>query len=298
MFKKLLEIYTKEVINNRSSMKTKNTKIRLLAISLILSISMIGFGYSVVGAITQPYRTKDTSIKPGMVVAVVTGGESEKKDNGSTPSPLVEKSSQSKAELTVGIVTSWGGSTLAYSDGKSDELFVANSGRALAYVSDVNGVPQPGDLLVPSPLTGMLMRAGDGAQGVIGALVGQFSAEGAEAHTLKDGQSVRVAVLQVDMDVRPGSKSIPQVNAVQSLAKRLTGRDVSAVQAIVALIVMVLTVIVAGSVCYAAVANYLTAMGRNPMASKQLKHSLWQMLGLVLGVFGGGLVASAAVLWM
>lgn len=347
---------------------TQFTKINIKTIVYLLFgvASIILFGVTqampVVFALNRSYKTTDSTIKPGMVVALLTQDENQntrqatKQNTGQATSQntgqatkqpknsLIQKASQAKAELTLGVVVPAGEGELTYTAGEDGELLVASSGRVAAYVSDLNGVPHTGDLLVPSPLAGILMRASNGAKGVVGVLSQKFpetdtgtntgtgtdartntgtntnnntnnntntttktvtgtdtgtgTDTNTETQTLKDGKKVRLATVMVDLDVRPLAKITTGSNPLQRFIESITNRKVTAAQAIVSLVVMLITIVVVGSIIYASAAYYLVAMGRNPLAHRQLSRGLVQMFGLVIGVLVFGLLGSLAVLWL
>lgn len=259
---------------------------------MLICLSLLGCG--TVMALTRSYATKDNSIKTGMAVATFSQQTTPPLSSYDT---LVEKASQTNANLGVGIVTGKSSGEVAYSAGKADEITVTDSGRVMAYVSDVNGEPKPGDLLAPSPLQGILMRAGDGAKGILGALIGDFPTKTAEQVKLKGGGTAKIAAAQVDLDIHPVDK-LASDNGIQLFVERLTGRNVSTVQAFVAMAIVTLVLVIAGSIVYVAGASYLTALGRNPLAGTQLRRGFVRVLGLALLTVVMGVVGCWAVLWL
>lgn len=247
---------------------------------------------AVTHALTRSYLTEDDSIKTGMVVATVPRLSDE-----TTADALVHKANQSNSDLAVGVVTDVDASDLSFANGQQGELLVANTGQVQAYVSDVNGVPKAGDLLVPSPLDGILMKAGEGNSGIMGALASDFPSDKATEYKLKDGKTAKIAIATINMDVRPVNKP-GFTNDLLKLISNLVGRDVTLVQVFAAAAILVLTLVVVGGMVYGAIANYLMSVGRNPLAKHILRKGFLQVMALIVVVMFVGLGCSWAVLWL
>ena len=278
-----------------SAKKTRRTRLVFRSLPLVIGLVLAVFiSGEKAYALTRSYQTKDTSIKIGMVVATVASGST---GGSSSQNVIVQKADQADANLAVGIVTNESTSELTYTAGQSGEIIVTNSGQVTAYVSDVNGTPKPGDLLAPSPLAGILMKATEGTNGIVAAMIGNFPSSTADQYTLKSGKKTEIVAAPVDMDIHPVNQPSP-TNGLQAFISHLIGHDTTSVQAFVSLAIVALTIIVAGSIIYGASANYLTSVGRNPLAAQRLRRVLMEVLGLALGVVLAGVVGCWAVLWV
>jgi hypothetical protein len=264
--------------------------IRYFAIAIVMAIAVAVAFSSTVNALAKSYNTDDSSIKVGMVVATIGESEGANDDNA-----LVQKANQTNGDLAVGIVTDINASDISYADNNKGELLVASTGEVSAYVSDINGVPKAGDLLVPSQLEGILMRADKNTKGVIGVAVSNFP-DDALSYPLKDGYSAKIAIISVNMDIHPVSAK--PINAVQDLASRIVGHDVSLIQTLIAGAIFLMTIVVVGGMGYGAVVNYVSSIGRNPLGKKILRRGLIRVFALVLIVLAVGTAVSWVVLWL
>lgn len=253
-----------------------------------------------VGAAVQGYKSADGQpIPKGMAVALDTQ-EGVTTVSGSAPG-LVQKSSMAQADKTVGVVVEMQGSTLAVSDPGS-QVYVANSGVALVFATNVNGDVRKGDLLAPSPIRGVLMRATEGTRGVLGVALEDFPTEGVETVVLdtENGKrDAKVAPVTINMDVKfVTNTSGNGKTLLQRLGEAIVGREVSVIQVTIAMTIVVLVILVEGGIIYATVSSTIISLGRNPYARKTILRALFQIIILVAAVLVLGIVAVYLVLWL
>lgn len=251
---------------------------------------------SVVSAVTQGYRSDDSSISKGMAVAVASG------ESGQDGVIVVEKTSVAQASKSLGVVVDPQGDTVTLS-GNSSQLFVATTGTAQVYVTDLNGAVKKGDLLTPSPLKGILMKAPEGSRGVLGAALEDFPTSNTQTVTITGAndkpQEVKVALLQLNMDVKFSSNNKPaEKPLLERIGETIVKREVSSAQVVIALFILTLLVIVEGGVIYGAISSSMISLGRNPLAKKTIMRGLIQISGLVVLVLIVGLGAVYLVLWV
>lgn len=249
---------------------------------------------AVARAATQSYLTTDQSITKGMAVSVASH-----KDSGAEGQTYVAKSSVSRADKTLGVVVNLGDGLVTSVSGTS-QLFVANSGDARVYVTSLNGAVHKGDLLAPSPLEGVLMRANDGTPGILGVALENFSAQPSQTVSVKGGsqiESAKVALIGINMDVKFATSSAGvQQSFLERLGQSVAHHEVSQLQTFIALAVLILLIIVEGGIVYAAISSSLLSIGRNPLAKRAIMGGLLQATGLVIAVLAVGLSAIYLVL--
>lgn len=267
-------------------------------VSAVVLVGFMIFSAPLAAAITGQYRTADTGLKPGMAVAI--SGNQTPQPSETNSDAFVERASMQRANQTVGIVVNAGEEFLGVASQQSSGSLVdvANSGQVEAYVTDVNGEPKAGDLLAPSPLKGLLMRASEGTVGIVGSLLSDFPA--AEAKKLEvDGSAkteFKVALVTINMDARTSVKSSSGIGFLQRIGQNIVGHSVSPAQVFVAMTVLALVIVVAGAILYATISSYVTSLGRNPLAAKKLFSGLLQIVGLVATVLAVGAAAIYLVL--
>lgn len=280
-------------------MHTKNIHLqltfpRVLVASLLAVVSFVTVVAGPVAALdaVQGYKTSQTGISTGMAVAVVDGPTSD--------SNYVVRSSAELATKTIGVVIDPQTSSLAVASSDA-QVYVATTGVASVYVSDLGGKPKKGDLLAASVLEGILARASTGTSGVLGVALEDFPSSGTQTIQVKqaDGSTkeAHVAKVRLNMDVKVASNSgKSEKNWLQSIGSSLVGHDVSTAQAFLAITILVVLVVVEGGIIYAAVSSSIISLGRNPYAKKTILRGLGHVGFLVSMVLIIGVAAMYAVL--
>lgn len=263
---------------------------RRLVLALTGVALLVALVATPVSALTRSYATQDEGLKVGMVAALAEDAETER----------VERADSDAPNRAIGIVVNVQSDTLSVVGGDdSGSVYVADNGMAQAYITDLNGLPEYGDLLTPSPLAGILMKATEGSEGIVGMLVASFpeNAEVVEVEASGSNKEAKVGIAKVNMDVKATSKN-SSVDFLERLGENIVGRKVTALQVMFAIIIMLLVIVVVGGIIYAAVSNYMTAVGRNPLAKGILKRGLINASVLVFAVIAVGMIAIYLVLWI
>lgn len=262
---------------------------RLLAIWLVVAMGLLVCNIAGVYAIAKGYRTDDTLLTSGMVVAVEASDSSASK---------VVRASQDTASKVVGIATPIDDSAVAITSSDAD-VYVESQGVVWAYVTDINGEVKRGDLLTVSPLRGMLMRTTTDAGGAIVAIADDnFTSAQAESVTLDSGKTAKVAKILINLDQKNVSGGQAQQSALQKIGRSVTGRTVSDVRVLVAMVIFIIVMIAEAAIIYGGITSAITAIGRNPLAQKYIKKELFQVLGIVFGVLLLGVATIYGILWI
>lgn len=246
-------------------------------------------------SISQGYLTKDTDLGVGMAVSLSID---------STPdTPVVERSTTGNEDRFVGIVTTIDTSLLSLT-GKNSELLVSATGEATAYVSDLNGQVKQGDVVTVSPLAGVLMKAGETDALLVGTAVEDAPETNQISRQVKTNSGTeRTTLISLQkIDVNPRTRQIDSTTTDRAflviLGESITGKSVSQVQVISALVVFMIMLIVEGSIIYGAIRTSITAVGRNPLSRGALYKQLLQVSWLALIVLVFGLGAVYIILWI
>lgn len=241
-------------------------------------------------AVTQGYGT-NTSLQNGMIVKLVD------KDT-SKVEPLTE------ATLTKmqGVVVAANDATVTVSNnGNKNQVFVATFGHYEVLVSNQNGPIKSGDYITISAIAGVGMKVDSTQPTVLGKATGDFSGTSKVAGSakLKDstGKEVAVSLGRIPVDISISHNPLQKAAAdglpsfLSHASSAVAGKNVSAARVYVSLIILLMSTMVAGGILYSGVRGGLIAIGRNPMAKKQIMAGIIRVIlsGLIcfiLGVFG------------
>ncbi|MBI5357883.1 hypothetical protein HZB74_03495 [Candidatus Saccharibacteria bacterium] len=267
-------------------------KIKILFLSFITMITLFVTAFASVGAITQGYKTNDTTLKPGMVVSLSSEGD----NNGS----LVEKASDETYSKIIGVATTVEESAITVGS-SGQNVFVESSGEVKAYVSDLNGFVKQGDQLTISPLGGIMAVSDKNSKIVLGVALEDFPDSGSqpyEINSTEGNKTVNIAQISVNLDSRNIIDSSKVDSSLERFGKSVVGKNVSEIRVVVALIIFLLVLFALGGILYGAISSAITSLGRNPLAGKIIRKQLIQILIVSLVVLLAGLFAIYVVLWV
>lgn len=174
---------------------------------------------------------------------------------------------------------------------------VVNSGDATVLVSDINGSISTGDSLTASPIGGVAMKATAPGKilGTANANFGSGQASQRQEITAKDGKTTTVSIGSVSANVLIGNyQNQPSLNgngvisAVQAVASSTTGKSISAVRALLALLVLLMSVVISILILYTSVAGSIRSIGRNPLSRHSILQSLIQVIIAVVVIMLSG----------
>ncbi len=262
----------------------------ILLLILLLGVSM----QAVAGATAKGYATDDNELVPGMVVAL---------SSSSTPdTPKVERAALDKEPKVIGVTTTPSDELVTIASSR-DTVYVQNTGEASVFVSDLNGEIKNGDLLAPSPLLGILMKADESTAPIIGIALEDFNLDNAEDKSVnsQNGVSnVKIGKVKINLDHKAASNQ--QASATDSSLERLgravVGKDVGEIQVLAALTIFLVVLVAEGGIIYGAVSSAITAVGRNPMAKKIIQIEMLRVVFVAMVVLGVGVAAIYLILWL
>ncbi len=263
---------------------------RSVAAATVVAVFLAVASYATVSAIARGYTTSDAGLQTGMVVSLSSEGNDDK----------VERATQETTSRAVGVITTIQDSLVTVSSG-SGKVLVETEGQVDAYVSDMNGTAKKGDLLVLSPLKGILMRGDDKTPGkVIGVAAQEVTTT--SSYQFQDGSATKetqIAKIKIDLSYLGASTgSSASDSSLARLGRAIVGKDVGEIRVLIALVVFLIVLIAEGGILYGAISSAITALGRNPLARKIIRGELVRVIVVAIGVLLVGLGSVYAILWI
>jgi hypothetical protein len=269
-------------------------KKRLLLVSLTVLCTLFSAALYPVSAVANGYATDDPKLIPGMVVALSESSTAEE--------PKVERAALDREQKVIGVSTAADSQLITIGSGKS-KIFVQATGEATVFVTDLNGAVKKGDLLAPSPLLGILMKADESTAPIVGIAIEDFNAQEAETQKIKEtdqSHDTKIDTIRINLDHKAASNQ--QASATDSSLERLgravVGKDVGEIQVLAALVIFLIVLVAEGGIIYGAVSSAITALGRNPMARQIIRKEMVRVVVIALVVLTIGVAAIYAILWI
>lgn len=273
--------------NMIEKIKAKASLRRLLSLAGLMALIVLTRVHAVhAQTITQGYGS-DQQIQRATLVSL-------KQDDPKR----VEPASLNNLDRLHGIVVSANDAPFTLST-EEERTFVATTGRFEAFVSNENGVIQPGDFITVSRVAGIGMKAGDKEPYIIGKAVGSFDGETAvlSTTTVSDGgvdKKVAIGRIQLDIGVsgnplvKPTKANLP--GFLERLAESIAEKPVNPTRIYIGLVLFLGTVLLSGTLLYSGIRSGIISVGRNPLSKKSITKSLMQVILtsviiLLLGVF-------------
>lgn len=262
-------------------------KILLVGVVLILTAQA-----RVAALAAQGYKSAQT-IRDGLAVALT---EEQTAEGAKT----VELASASSTSRFIGITVKQADATTATTTPDSN-VFVVGEGEVKAVVSDVNGTVKKGDNLVLSPLKGVLIKASaEETNAVAVALEDQNDENSTTEKVNNRGNSeyeTKVSTILIDVKPKAIAPTTQRNSFLILFGESLTGKEVSALQVILAFIIFLLILIIEGSIIYGSIYSSIIALGRNPLSKSAVYKDLVQVTILALAILAAGIVAIYFILW-
>ena len=267
---------------------------KIVFTSVIFGFSGLMFSNVAVAlAVAQGYQTMDSSLLPGMAVTL---------SRDSTPQKLiVEPATSATDRIPLGVVVDRSDSLIAVGSSLSD-VFIAESGQTDVFVSDLNGEVKKGDILVASPLKGVLQKAGSESQYSVAVALEDLSGRDLQETKVMAGGDKKVttsfALMNVNVDIKAYNAEEASDNWLQSIGYTITGRSVNELRVLTALVVFLALLAVETALVHGTVTSTISATGRNPLAKfmierQSIKGVLMAMMVLLVGV-----ASIAGILWV
>jgi hypothetical protein len=267
-------------------------KLIRLSSGIFLGLLIVaGFGLAHAQTVVQGYSSSST-LEDGQIVQAVAGS-----------STKIEALDQKDETKMFGVVVNPASSPITLTGGStSQQYYVATSGSYPVLVDSENGAIKTGDNISISSLTGIGDKASSNDTTVLGKANSSFSgsSDSLSSVVTKNSSGAKVTlyigVITVNININRNPNLISQNVGVFPSFLRQTGetvvnRPVSTVRAYLALVILVISLIIAGSMLYAGVRASITAVGRNPLSRPAIIRGLIQVtitsvFVFILGVFG------------
>lgn len=261
--------------------------------SLFLSVVILasaGFSSSVVAATVGEEFVVSDAYSEGFMVSI-------KKDSPED----IELTSLNNGEYFVGVVNNSENNSVTYSRSGSS-VSVSLLGEVRVFVSDVNGVIEKGDLVGASWLEGVGMKVeGVSDQTVVGVALESFDPSSAkeygEIDTPDGKKSIAISSILVrlsDKDATSGTES--DAGGLYGFADSIAGKNVSVFRALIASLVFLICLALAGFFVSSSIRGSFISLGRNPRASSAIYKGLLRTTLAALAVILLGAAVAYAVL--
>lgn len=238
--------------------------------------------------VTHSYSA-DSTVQTGMIVQL-------KANDTTTVIPLAAK----EIKNMLGVVIPPANATIVLSpqDVTKQQVLVGTTGNFNVLVSNQNGRIKAGDYITVSSVDGVGMRADSEQAIVLGRAGADFNGTTNVIGTvqLKDslGHDVSVALSRIPVEVNISrsplfTKSVDFVPSfLAKVAVTVANKPVSAARIYLSLVLLIITLLLAGNLLYSGVRNGMIAVGRNPLSKKSIIKSLIQTViaGLIVFVVG------------
>lgn len=273
---------------------------RWLAVSFACLLLAFAFGGPVAFAasqesidqsVTQAYGT-DNAIQKGMIV---------KLKDGDTHKVVPLDKDHPDDMLGVVVAPNDSAVTLTNDNSETRQAYVATFGRFDVLVSNENGTIKPGDYITISSVDGIGALANDTDSIVLGKANEGFNGTSnvvsstsiKRADGSKRGVSIGRIAVTVNISHNPLQKSdtssLP--GFFQHIGNEIADKPVSPTRIYLALAVLIICTILAGSLLYSGVRSSMISIGRNPLAKKSILRSMLQVIltsltVFIIGIFG------------
>lgn len=260
----------------------------MIEVAKIKSIAFVGaflglfFIVPGVSGFARGYNTDDSMLKPGMVVAI--------SDQSTTEKSLVERASNKHPYSIIGIASAPADNQVTIASA-GQQVYVTTSGEVMAYVSDMHGEVEKGDILTISPLKGILSRAPEDSALVLGIALEDSTSKAGEEYSFQapEGEkTTKVVSIRINFDRKSGISKEPD-SSLERLGKSIAGKNVGEIRVMAAIIIFLVVLTAEASILYGAISSAITSLGRNPLARQAIKHELVRVVIVAFAVLIFGL---------
>jgi citrate lyase gamma subunit len=264
---------------------------RLRIVFGVLAVVTCLFGLAPLGvtaqSVAQTYSAA-SSLQAGQMVQLVPNTTNK-----------VEVLTQSNISKTFGVVINPAESILSLSQSiNGPQVYVADSGSYPVLVDNQNGPVHAGDYVAVSSVAGIGADSLTTDSTVLGKATSNFlgtnDSIGQVTLRLANGHqtTLQIGVVTVSIDVtgNPGNRNDLLPAFVQQFGQNFTTRPVSVIRSYLSLLILLASLIIAGSILYAGIRSSITAVGRNPLSRNPVMRSLIQVtltsfIVVIIGVF-------------
>lgn len=184
---------------------------------------------------------------------------------------------------------------------EGQKVFIATGGKYEVLVSDQKGEIKAGDYITVSSISGIGMKANTIESHVVGRALADFNGRDSVISstevkdTANNTKKVNIGRVYADISVSrnpnygPPDSGLPE--ALRKAAESIAGKEVNTARVYIAVVIFVISTIIAGTIMYGGVRSGIISIGRNPLSKKSIIRGMLQVVvfGLIvfiLGLFG------------
>lgn len=229
-----------------------------------------------------------TTLYPGMIVGLKPGS-----------SDTVQPLNLSDINHMLGVVVEPNQAPIVLSPTKStsQQVYVSSSGQYNVLVSNQDGPIKVGDPISISSIAGVGMEANSSEAYIIGKALASFNGKSSSIGSAKLTTSFSTAQLSLGLipvtvsvahnPLLSGQTSFVPSN-VSRVAASISDKPVSAARIYLSLLILIVSVFLAGILLYSGVRSGIQAIGRNPLSKKSIIRGLIETAITGLLVFAAG----------
>lgn len=281
---------------NRSHAKSFKPILAGLTAAILVGVAAALPLFKVTGvqaaSITQGYKAAN-ALPKGSVVSLTQAGSQD-----------VELATTDNDGLLVGVVVD-GQDALLDVQPQGSQVRVAVSGEVNLLVNTVNGDIKSGARLIASPIAGVAAVDDPPAPGVkyIAVADSDFNKNSAGAKEISvqlangDKRTVYVGTIKARIllsNRAPGNGQ--DKNFLVSIARQISGKNVSMLQVLAAIAVLITCLALAGMILYGSIKGTFVSLGRNPLSRDSILTGLMRVVIVAILVLSIGVVISYLIL--
>lgn len=269
--------------------------LRIVLTSAVAASLLAGFfglsnpfaGVANAQSVSKSY-TADTGTMAGMIVQI-------DKDDGKR----VKAAVKSDLNAVHGIVVLPNDAPLSLTEATNErQVYVATSGNYKILVSDENGAIRKDDYVAVSSIDGVGMQANPLPNVVVGKALSAFDGSSGvkSVTTIKDSKDrervIRFGYVEASINVTRNplvQNTAPNLPSVlQKASEGIADKPVSPIRVYVSIVVLIITTIIVVFVMVTGIRSSVIALGRNPLARKNILRNLVQVviIGLMILIVG------------
>ena len=229
--------------------------------------------------IVRGYGTKDTDMATGMAVSLT--------DQSDDANPTIERLTENNKLRFAGVITE-PTDTVAALPSTTSNIPVVAEGSITVFTNTAKGTIKKGDTLTASSIAGTLSKTGPDSSLIIGTASEDFNESKAQTKQVTingSSKDIKVGLQKVEISPKLYASVSQNKPFIVRVGEGVTGRPISTLQAVAALAVFLMVIIVEAAWVYAGIKNSFIAIGRNPLSKQAVYRQLLQVAFFALAIF-------------
>ncbi len=279
----------------RSTVKHQS---RRLLIAISIAFGCLGLAVAAVSP-AAAYELVEGYYNPSSNSQIIAGMYVSKVDD----TGLVTPTKPANADKALGVASQEESGVLTLSKADSN-VFVATSGTLPVFISDIAGPVNDGDYLSASEVPGVLKKATDADDYILGVARGKLdTSDTAKARVLEltktNGSKTNISLGLVTIDIKrfanPGRAA---KNIFQRIGEGLVRKPVAMIQIVLAGVFLIIAILSILVIMTTATRSSITSIGRNPLARSMIMKGLYQIIALSSLILIVGIAGTYLILWI